>query len=315
MDRQRPLPVSNSASTIPLVTASPRPWPEPWPEKVELFGVRLSVTDYATLTRNVMDAADRESSFVVDFISVDPLVQARGSLELQTAINTFECVCPDGHPVRVAMNHLRGTQLTDRVCGPDSMLRLVAAASERSVPVYFYGSQPETLEKLTAALTRQFPSLRVAGSYAPPFRPLTPAEEDDVTAAIAASGARLVFVGLGAPRQSLFALRFRDRLPIGWICVGAAFDFLAGTKSRAPQWMQRGGLEWLFRLASEPRRLAKRYLVRNSVFVMLYGQERWRLLWQPPARVPVAELQTVATSTNAPSPSPSPANARAGETA
>ncbi|MEZ6031874.1 MAG: WecB/TagA/CpsF family glycosyltransferase [Planctomycetaceae bacterium] len=241
-----------------------------WPEKVELFGIRLSCTDYHSALRAIIESAKCCKSFVVDFISVDPLVQAVRSAELAGVINSFECACPDGHPVRMAMNHLCKTRLADRVYGPDLMTMVIREAASEQIPVYFYGCTERTLDLLKSRLLAQFPVLRIAGMYAPPFRELTDSEYAQVSSMILSSGARIVFVGLGAPKQSFFAQRMRERTPVGFLCVGAAFDFLAGTKRKAPVWMQKNSLEWFFRLCQEPRRLAYRYTVRNIQFICLY---------------------------------------------
>jgi N-acetylglucosaminyldiphosphoundecaprenol N-acetyl-beta-D-mannosaminyltransferase len=147
------------------------------------------------------------------------------------------------------------------------MLRLCRRAAEEGVSIYLYGGGPEVLNKLQDNLRRECPGLQIAGSESPPFRELTAAEDDSVVERINASGAGLVFIGLGCPKQDLFAYDHRERLRGVQLCVGAAFDFHAGAKPMAPQWMQRSGLEWLFRLIHEPRRLFRRYLVTNSIFV------------------------------------------------
>jgi exopolysaccharide biosynthesis WecB/TagA/CpsF family protein len=182
-------------------------------------------------------------------------------------VNTFELIGPDGQPVRWALNLLHKTGLRDRVYGPELMLRLTARAAEQGLPVYFHGSSPEVIDKLQANLSERFPTLRIAGAESPPFRELSPAEEDDMVRRINDSGAAIVFIGLGCPKQDRFAYQYRDRIRAVQVCVGAAFDFHAGTKRMAPPLMQRYGLEWLYRLASEPTRLWRRYLVTNSIFL------------------------------------------------
>ncbi len=186
---------------------------------------------------------------------------------LREAVNTFQIVATDGQPVRWALNLLHKTQLRQRVYGPELMLRLCRRAAAEEVPIYLYGSAPEVIEALTANLRNKFSGLRIAGAEAPPFRPLSPEEEDETIRRINASGAKILFVGLGYPKQDYFAHRHRGRIRAVQVCVGAAFDFHAGTKRMAPRWMQRHGLEWVFRLCQEPRRLWYRYLVTNTVFL------------------------------------------------
>jgi N-acetylglucosaminyldiphosphoundecaprenol N-acetyl-beta-D-mannosaminyltransferase len=147
------------------------------------------------------------------------------------------------------------------------MWRCCERAAETGVPVYFYGGAPETLEALVARLRRDLPSLRIAGAVSPPFRPLTIDEDRRAVEDIARSGARIVFVGLGCPRQEAWMLAHRDALPGVTLGAGAAFDFLAGRQPRAPLWMREHGLEWLHRLTHEPRRLWRRYLVTNTLFM------------------------------------------------
>jgi exopolysaccharide biosynthesis WecB/TagA/CpsF family protein len=238
-----------------------------WPRKVDLFGVGVSVTDYAGATAVVLEAARRRQSAVVTCHAVHAIVTASGDRDLRAKVNTFELVTPDGQPVRWAMNLLHHTGLTDRVYGPDLTLHLCRAAAEEGVPIYLYGGNPTVAEKLRANLLQLCPNLEIAGHEAPPFRPLTFEEDEAVVERINASGAGLVFIGLGCPKQDLFAAEHRDRIRAVQVCVGAAFDFHAGVKSVAPAWMQRRGLEWLYRLWQEPGRLWRRYLVTNSIFL------------------------------------------------
>jgi N-acetylglucosaminyldiphosphoundecaprenol N-acetyl-beta-D-mannosaminyltransferase len=174
------------------------------------------------------------------------------------------------------MGRLRGHRV-ERVYGPDVML----AACERGQALghshFFYGGVDGVAEQLAARLRARFPALRVAGSYAPPFRPLTDDEEREIAARINSSGADIVWVGLGTPKQDYWVARFRPLLeaPV-LIAVGAAFDFHAGRVRQAPRWMQRSGLEWLFRLSQDPQRLWRRYLVGNPRFVYLVAQQLLR---------------------------------------
>jgi N-acetylglucosaminyldiphosphoundecaprenol N-acetyl-beta-D-mannosaminyltransferase len=147
------------------------------------------------------------------------------------------------------------------------MWRLCEQAAQERVSIYLYGSSPETISALQAKLQAAFPDLEIAGAESPPFRPLSAAEDEAMVERVNASGAGLMFLGLGCPKQDYFAAAHVDRIQAVQLCVGAAFDFHAGTKAIAPKWMQRRGLEWLFRLYQEPGRLWKRYLVTNSIFI------------------------------------------------
>ena len=189
--------------------------------------------------------------------------------KLKQVLNHAGMVTPDGVPL-VWLCRLQGHKNTRRVYGPDLLL----AACERSLTTgwkhYFYGGAPGVAEKLIANLEKRFPGLPVAGFDTPPFRPLTPEEDRAAVEQINASGADIVWVGLGAPKQEYWMAEHLGKVnaPV-MIGVGAAFDFHAGVKKQAPRWMQRSGLEWLFRLATEPRRLWKRYLINNPLFIIL----------------------------------------------
>jgi exopolysaccharide biosynthesis WecB/TagA/CpsF family protein len=188
-------------------------------------------------------------------------------------LNAFDVVATDGQPVRWALNLLYGAGLQDRVYGPELTRRACKAAAAHGVSIYLYGATPEVLEKLQHNLVEMFPSLKIAGVESPPFRPLTPEEDEAAVRRINDSGAGILLIGLGAPKQERFAYEHRDRIKAVQLCVGAAFDFHAGVKKTAPAWMQKRGLEWLFRLWQEPGRLWKRYLTTNTHFAFLFAQE------------------------------------------
>ena len=253
--------------------------PIAWPRKHDVFGVGISATTYAEATEAILRAAERHESAIVSAHSVHALVTFSGSEELRRKANSFEMITPDGQPVRWALNTLHGTGLRERVLGAELTLCLCRAAAARGVSIYLYGgASDEVLDKLKANLVAKQPGLMIAGSESPPFRALTPDEREATAERINASGAGIVFIGLGCPKQDEFAYEVRSRVQAVLVCVGAAFDFHAGTKRRAPDWMQRSGLEWLFRLGQEPRRLWKRYLVTNSIFLAKFlpqGLRTW----------------------------------------
>lgn len=250
--------------------------PPVWPAKRELMGVRVSVTSYDELVDPILAAAALRQPALVDHMPAAGLVEFGGSPPLRRILNHFDVVAPDGHPVRWALNRLRGTQLEDRVYGPELMLRLCEGAAKRGIGIYLYGTTPGVLARLRSNLIRRFPDLEIRGAESPPFRRLTSAEDRETVDRINASGAGLIFLGLGCPKQEIFAYMHRERIRGVQLCVGAAFDFLAGTKPMAPAWMQERGLEWLFRLCSEPRRLWRRYLVGNSIFLARLAREALR---------------------------------------
>lgn len=198
--------------------------------------------------------------------SVHSVVTALRAPELAAALAGASLNVPDGAPVAWALRR-QGFPAQRRVPGPDLFPLLCARAAQAGVPIYLYGGAHETLARLAERLPLRHPRLRIAGTDCPPYRPLSAAEDAAAVERINRSGARLVFVGLGCPKQELWMAAHRERIGAVLVGVGAAFDFEAGTALRAPRWMQAGGLEWLHRLAREPRRLWRRYLVTNSLFV------------------------------------------------
>ena len=238
-----------------------------WPVKYDLFGVRVTASDYDQIVDVVLRAAKERVSAVVSLHAVHAIVESTRDPELLAKVNRFEAVLPDGQPVRWALNRLHGLEIRERVYGPELMLRLCSRAADDDLPIYLYGSTPNVLELLQLKLLALFPGLHIAGAESPPFRALTPEEDAAVVRRINDSGAGIVFIGLGCPKQDHFAADHADRFRAVQVCVGAAFDFHAGTQPMAPEWMQRRGLEWLYRLTQEPRRLWRRYLHTNLIFL------------------------------------------------
>ena len=258
---------------LPKPTSSPLPRETDWPLRHTLFGVPVSASSYADAERSVLAAARERRPALVDHLSVHGLAEAQSDPRFRGALERFDLVAPDGQPVRWALNLLFGATLRDRVYGPALMERLCECAANEQIGVYLYGGRPEVLSRLRERLLERHPGLQIVGAESPPFRPLTVEEDAMMVERIERSGAGLVFIGLGCPKQELFAAGHLDRIHAVQLCVGAAFDFLAGAKPMAPRWMQERGLEWLFRLASEPRRLWRRYLRANSIFLVLLARE------------------------------------------
>lgn len=243
---------------------------ERWPCKHDIFGVSVSATDYEQAAARVIDAAQRREGGAVTHMAVHALVTAARDPVYRDMINGFEIVAPDGQPVRWALNRFAGAGLTDRVYGPELMLRLCRRAERAGVSIYLYGSTPAVVARLRENLLSQFPKLGIAGCEPSLFRPLSASETAAFVERVNDTGAGLLFLGLGCPLQEKFAHAHRAAIQAVQLCVGAAFDFHAGNKPMAPAWMQRGGLEWLFRLASEPGRLWRRYLFTNTAFCLLF---------------------------------------------
>ena len=239
-----------------------------------VLGVPVDAITFAQAQSCVMDwGKARESRYVV-LANVHVVVTASREADFGAAVIAADLATPDGAPVAWMLGKL-GSNKQQRVSGPDLTWALLGRCEAEALPVYFFGSSPYTLAALDQRLRVAFPKLVVGGYESPPFRPLTPQEDAEAVARINASGAGLVFVGLGCPKQELWMQAHRGHINAVMLGVGAAFDFHAGTVPRAPAWMREHGLEWLHRLASEPRRLWRRYLVTNTLFVSGVLRQLW----------------------------------------
>lgn len=243
----------------------------PLPKTVVLGAPICPVNFEHSLDRVLSWGRGNESRFVV-LANVHVVVTATVEADFGRTVSAADMATPDGAPVAWMLRRLGHAEQT-RVSGPDLMWSLLERCGEDGVSVYFYGSTPETLAKLTERVIQAFPKLHIAGQESPPFRQLSDEEDAEAVSRINQSGAGLVFVGLGCPKQEHWMLAHRGRVNAVMLGVGAAFDFHAGTVSRAPAWMRENGLEWLHRLASEPKRLWKRYLVTNTLFICLAAKQ------------------------------------------
>jgi N-acetylglucosaminyldiphosphoundecaprenol N-acetyl-beta-D-mannosaminyltransferase len=194
---------------------------------------------------------------------------------LKQALSSADMCTPDGAPLAWLMRKI-GWPDQQRINGPDLMWKLLREAERLKIPVFLLGSTDSTLNQLSKKLHTAFPLLLLAGQVSPPFRPLNSQENDELITLISSSGAQLIFVGLGCPKQEKWMATHRQRLPMVMVGVGAAFDYHAGTLARAPIRWQRAGLEWIYRLAMEPKRLGRRYLVTNILFLLALPEQLWR---------------------------------------
>jgi N-acetylglucosaminyldiphosphoundecaprenol N-acetyl-beta-D-mannosaminyltransferase len=243
----------------------------------DLLGAPIAVTDYDRALDEMEGMIARREPGYVCAVPVHSLMVSRHDAVMRAALLGATMNVPDGRPLVWALNML-GEHLPDRVYGPDLMDRFCARAVRSGHRIWLYGgATEEALDDLVRVLERRHPGLRVAGGWSPPHRPLTAEEEREVARRIDSDGADVVWVGLGVPKQELWMARMRPRLqaPV-LVGVGAAFDFLAGRKRQAPAWMQRRGLEWLFRLSQEPLRLLPRYLRYNPAFVAAFARQYLR---------------------------------------
>ena len=246
-------------------------------DRYSLLGVHVSATTFEAARERVVNAPRNGERLSVHYVSVNTIVEANRQAPLRTLLNRGDIVAPDGMPL-VWLGRLRGRQMT-RVYGPDSMLAIIDHAQQHEYTHYFYGGADGVPELLKERLLRDFPRMKVVGMYSPPFRALTPEEDDAVVEEINAANPDFVWIGLGSPKQDQWVAEHRGRLNAAAVlAVGAAFDYNAGLLRKAPRWMQRSGLQWFFRLVTEPRRLWKRYTVSNARFLWLLGKDSLRAL-------------------------------------
>jgi len=232
-----------------------------------VLGVRIDALTWDEALSQLLDWARERQSRYVAISNVHVVVSASRDVAYRQVIDGADMATPDGEPVAWMLRRM-GFAGQPRISGPDLMTALCERCVDAGLPVYFYGSTEATLTGLEARLRDAFPGLVIAGMASPPFRALTVEEDAAAVARMNDSGAGIVFVGLGCPKQEYWMAAHRGRVNAVMIGVGAAFDFHAGMVKRAPLWMREHGLEWLHRLASEPRRLWKRYLVTNTLFVL-----------------------------------------------
>jgi N-acetylglucosaminyldiphosphoundecaprenol N-acetyl-beta-D-mannosaminyltransferase len=246
----------------------------PVPRSREVLGVPVSVIDYDGAIE-VMDALiERRGRGYVCAAPVHALMVAQEDAEMRAALRGSTLVVPDGMPIVWASN-LLGEKLPDRVYGPELMLRYSDRCAQRGHRVWLYGGRDQgSLVQLALSMRRRHPGIKVVGGFSPPFRPLTAEEEDSLVEEINHAQPDVLWVGIGVPKQEKWMARMRNRLEVPVMCgVGAAFDFHSGRISMAPPWMQDRGLEWIYRIAQEPRRLLPRYLTTNPRFVVAFARQ------------------------------------------
>lgn len=243
--------------------------------KQNLLGVLIDAVDYDAASSKIMQAARDGSPMGVTALAAHGVMEGVGDPELRYRLNHLDLVTADGQAVRWALNFLHDTGLEDRCYGPTLMLRVCAEAAADGLPIYLYGSLQTTLEPLERNLVLRNPALRIAGSCPSVFGRVSASELDAIAQRIESSGARVVFAGLGCPRQEIFAYEMRRRLAMPVVAVGAAFDYHSGVLKEPPTIVQGMGLQWLWRLLSEPRRLWRRYYHTNPPFLSGVIRQRW----------------------------------------
>lgn len=258
--------------------------------KRNVLGIMVDAVDYDSAVKKITDAAEEQRSFTVSALAVHGVMTGATDKEHQYRLNAMNLIVPDGQPVRWALNLLHRTKLASRVYGPELTLRTMKAAAEKGLPVYFYGSTPEILAGLELRIRRMFPGIIIAGSEPSKFRTLNASERRDLATRIIDSGAKILFVGLGCPRQEVFCFEMAGLLPMPMLAVGAAFAFHAGLLPQAPPHWQNRGLEWLFRLIQEPKRLWKRYLFLNPYYTFLVAAQWFGLRYSSAGTPPRVEI-------------------------
>jgi N-acetylglucosaminyldiphosphoundecaprenol N-acetyl-beta-D-mannosaminyltransferase len=263
----------HAIATPPARTPPDSAVPEP-PPRAEILDVPLAISDYERVIDWMEAVIAADARAYVTAAAVNLVMCAREDRRTLTAVLGATLAVPDGQPLVWALRALGHASAT-RVYGPDLMARFCARAAREGTPMYLYGGRTqEALDLLERRLRERFPGVRIVGGFSPPFRALSAEEEREVIAAIDASGAQVVWVGTGQPKQELWMHAMRPRLAAPLLVgVGAAFDFHAGLVRQAPAWMQRAGLEWAYRLWREPRRLWRRYARYNPLFVAGFARQ------------------------------------------
>lgn len=245
--------------------------------RLQLFTAKYNVTDYLRASETIISQARIRSSFGVSALAVHGLIETVKDRTFRSVVNMLDMVVPDGQPIRWALNSFYKAGLEDRVTGPILTKYVLARAGEEKLSVYLYGSTPETLEKFTAFININYPGVKIAGIHPDRFREATPEEDASDIRKINDSGANIVLVGRGCPRQEKWVASHQGKINAVMMAVGAAFDFHAGNINQAPLWMQQAGLEWFYRLIQEPAKLWKRYLTTNPHFIFLFVLCKLRL--------------------------------------
>ena len=238
--------------------------------KKNVLGILVNAVNYEAAVSKILAAASAGEPMSVSALAVHGVMTGVLDSTHRYRLNHIDLVLPDGQPVRWALNWLYHTELPDRVCGPNAMLQICERAAEEGLSIYLYGSKASVLEALSRNLCQRFPRLIIAGTQPSKFRNVSAQEKQEIAQQIRNSGAAITFVGLGCPRQEVWAYEYRDDLSMPLIAVGAAYDFHAGLLAKSPEFLSNIGLEWLFRMMKEPKRLWKRYVFLNPLYLWLF---------------------------------------------
>lgn len=238
--------------------------------KKQLFTVNYSITNYNDATNIIIEKAISHSSYGVTALAVHGLIESVKNKPFRNLVNKLDLIVPDGQPVRWALNSFHDVNLKDRVAGPILANHVLAKANDKSLRIYLYGSTSSTLEKMQEVFKHKYPNITISGIHADRFREATREEDEEDIKKINASGPHIVLVGRGCPRQEKWVANHLGKINAPMMAIGAAFDFFAGNIHHAPTWLQNMGLEWLYRLIQDPKKLWKRYFTTNSHFIYLF---------------------------------------------
>jgi N-acetylglucosaminyldiphosphoundecaprenol N-acetyl-beta-D-mannosaminyltransferase len=236
--------------------------------KKQLISISISTGSYLSFVDRLIQMSETSGSTYTCVANVHMLVEAHKDPAFASVVNNADLITPDGLPLTWGLKLLYGLK-QDRVAGMDLLPDLLKRSEQKSIPVYFYGGTEEMLSKTKEYSEKHYPSLKIAGMYSPPFRALSVEEEQSIIKKINVSGAKFVFVALGCPKQEKWMASMKGLVNACMIGIGGALPVLVGMQKRAPLWMQKYGLEWLYRLLQEPKRLFKRYAVTNTLFLWL----------------------------------------------
>ena len=241
-------------------------------ESLNLLSLSITTGSYQNITENILALAKARVSSYTCVANVHMLVEAHKDKEFADIVNGADVVTPDGKPITWGLR-LMHHQEQERVAGMDLLPDLLAGAIHMQIPVYFLGGTLDVLEKTKQHAKEKCPDLQIAGMFSPPFRTLTATEEEEIVQNINNSGAGLVLVAMGCPKQEKWMASMKGRVQASMVGIGGALPVMIGAQKRAPRWMQNAGLEWMYRLRQEPRRLFKRYAITNTTFIWLLARQ------------------------------------------
>ena len=241
-------------------------------ESIKLVSINITLGNYKSFVDTIVTLAKSRVSTYVCVANVHMLVECAKDKAYGTLVNDADIITPDGMPLAKSLKLVYGIE-QDRVAGMDLLPDLLLESERQNLSVFFYGGDDELMNRTKAYVLGNYPRLNVSGYYSPPFRPLTTDEENNVINLINVAAPNLLFVALGCPKQEKWMASMKNRLNTCMVGVGGALSVLIGLQKRAPEWMQRSSLEWLYRLAQEPNRLLKRYLITNTWFIYFLARE------------------------------------------